>query len=306
MAAGMAWFVGGRRDGRPMIDLQGWVARGRTIYLVDLIWRTTERFGRDECPIYAAAIAFSLLMSLFPLLIVFIAVFGLLTALPGLGPWIAELTADRAPGDSLRRLVENISGVPIAGNSAAGFVGLIALIWAASGMFGALRRGLNRAFGVATPPQFIRARALDLASLGGLFLVGLLSVGLTTALGALREAVDRAIPGPTTVLTRYAVEWVIPYATLVSVTLLLYAVIPSHRLMMRDLWPAALLGGAGLQLTVIGFSFYLSNFAQFQQVYGALAGAVALLIFLNLVATIILFAGTLAAEMARDNRKATL
>jgi membrane protein len=288
-----------------MIDLERLLARGRRIYLVDLLWRTVERYGRDECPAYAAAIAFSLLLSLFPLLIVFVAVFGLLTALPGFGPWVAQFTADRAPGEGLRQLVESISGVPVVGNSVAGFIGLAALVWAASGMFGALRQGLNRAFGVPNPPQFIRARAQSLLGVGILFLIGLLSIGLTTVLGALREFSRHPVGGWVAGLTQGTVEWLIPYATLVSVALLLYLLIPNHALSASELWPAALIAGTGLHLTIIGFGYYVTHFAQFQQVYGALAGAVALLIFLNFNATIILFAAGLAAEMARDRRRAT-
>lgn len=293
------------QDMNGKIVLENLLARGRSIYLVDLLWRTTERYGRDECPIYAAAVAFSLLLSLFPLLIVFVAVFGLLTALPGFGPWVTQFTADRAPGESLRQLVESISGVPVVGNSVAGFVGLAALVWAASGMFGALRQGLNRAFGIASPPQFIRARAQALAGVGVLFLVGLLSVVLTTVLIRMGELVSRLVAGWMSLPTRAVVDWLIPYTTLVSVALLLYVLIPNHNLQTRELWPAALISGTGLYLTIIGFTYYVSHFAQFQQVYGALAGAVALLIFLNLNATIILFGAGLAAELARDRHRAT-
>lgn len=288
-----------------MIDFGDLLARGRGVYPVDLLWRTVERYARDECAVYATAVAFSVLLSLFPLLTVFVAIFGLLTALPGLGPWVARLAADEIPGDNLRRLVESISGVPVAANGVAGFVALATLIWAASGMFGRLRRALNRAFGMASPPVFVRARALDLAGVGVLFLLGLLSIGLAAALGALRGAVGRfAVVWPA-ILIWTTVEGLIPYATLVAATLLLYLLLPSRALRARELWPAALVAGAGLYVTSVGFGYYVANFAQFQQVYGALAGAVALLAFLNLDATILLFAAGLAAEAARDRRGAT-
>ena len=236
-----------------MINLEGLLARGRSVYLVDVLWRTTERYGRDECPVYAAAMAFSLLLSLFPLLIVFVAVFGLLTALPGFGPWVAQFTADRAPGEGLRQIVESISGnSPVVGNSVAGFVGSATLIWAASGMFGNLRQGLNRAFGVPNPTHLIRARAQGLAGVGGLFLVGLLSVGLTTVLATLREFLGRSAIGGVVLLGWGVLDWLIPYATLVAVALLLYLLIPNHALHVRELWPAALIAGTGIFLTVIG------------------------------------------------------
>ncbi len=286
-----------------MINLEALLARWRSVYLIDLLWRTTERYGRDECGIYATAVAFSLLMSLFPLLFVFVAAFGLLTNLPGLGSWVAQIAADQVPGDTLRRLVENISGVPVVANSVAGFVGLATLTWAASGMFTALRRGLNRAFGVVSPPVFIHARALDLARVAALFLIGLLSIGLTTALGVLQESLGRLVAGRAVWPIWEVADWLIPYATLVLIALLLYALVPNHALRARDLWPAALIAGTGWQLTGVGFSIYVANFAQFQQIYGALAGAVALLIFLQLNATIVLFAAGLAAEAARDRER---
>jgi membrane protein len=292
-----------RRYTSGVINLEALLARWRGVYLIDLLWRTTERYGRDECGIYATAVAFSLLMSLFPLLFVFVAAFGLLTTLPGLGSWIAQIAADQVPGDTLRRLVENISGVPVVANSVAGFVGLATLTWAASGMFTALRRGLNRAFGVVSPPVFIHARALDLARVAALFLIGLLSIGLTTALGMIQESLGRLVVGRAVWPLWQVADWLIPYATLVLIALLLYALVPNHALRARDLWPAALIAGTGWQLTGVGFSIYVANFAQFQQIYGALAGAVALLIFLQLNATIVLFAAGLAAEAVRDRQR---
>jgi len=282
-----------------VIDLHALIARWRSFYPVDLLWRTTERYGRDECGIYATALAFSLLMSLFPLLIVFVAAFGLLTALPGLGLWVAQFTADQAPGDTLRRLVETISGAPVVANGVAGFVGLATLTWAASGMFTALRRGLNRAFGVASPPIFLHARALDVARVVALFLIGLLSIGLATVLDLLHESTERLGISRAVWPIWWVAEWLLPYATLVLTAMLLFRLVPNHSLRARALWPAALLAGAGLRVTVIGFSLYLANFAQFQQVYGALAGAVALLVFLQFNATVILFSAGLAAEAAR-------
>src|SRR3954453_19301303 len=136
------------------MDLEAALARGRRIYLIDLLWRTTERYGRDDGDIYATATAYRVLLSLFPLLIVFGAVFGLLTAPPALGPWLAQITASRPPGDNLKRLVETISGVPVTTNSVAGLAGLVALVWSASGMFSTLRRALNRSLAITDTSEF--------------------------------------------------------------------------------------------------------------------------------------------------------
>jgi membrane protein len=95
------------------------------------------------------------------------------------------------------------------------------------------------------------------------------------------------------------------YAISALIALLLYRLVPTRALPLRILWPAALLTGAGFQLSEVGFAIYQTYFSNFEAVYGALAGAVALLLFLNLEGNIILFGATLAAEMARDRKQPT-
>jgi membrane protein len=284
------------------VSLQAAQSRIRRIHLVDLLWRTAELHGRNDGGIYAAAVAFRVLLSVFPLLIVFVAIFGLLTALPRFGPWLTRVTADQVPGDNLKRLVESISGVAVVSNGAAGLVGLAALLLSASGMIGTLRQALNRAFGITRGPEFVQTYALNLAGVAGLFLVGLLSIVLTTLLGLLRSLVGQHLDTWPASLAGWLIDYALTYALLALAALLLYRLVPSQGLPVRDLWPAALIAGAGFQLGGAGFAIYQTYFSDLEAVYGALAGAVALLVFLNLEATIILFGAVLAAEMARDRQ----
>jgi membrane protein len=284
------------------VSLQGALSRIRRLRLVDLLWRTAELHGRNDGGIYAAAVAFRVLLSVFPLLIVFVAVFGLLTALPRFGPWLTRVTADQAPGDNLKQVVESISGVAVVNNGAAGLVGLAALLLSASGMIGTLRQALNRAFGITRGPEFVQTYALNLAGVAGLFLVGLLSIVLTTLLGLLRSLVGQHLDTWPASLAGWLIDYALTYALLALAALLLYRLVPSQGLPVRDLWPAALIAGAGFKLGGVGFAIYQAYFSDLEAVYGTLAGAVALLVFLNLEATIILFGAVLAAEMARDRQ----
>ena len=284
------------------MNLQGLVARCRQFYLVDLIWRAWERFSRTNGAIHAAAISYSTLLALFPLLIVFVALFGLLTARPRLGPWLTRIAADHAPGTNLERLLEEVTGTQVSVNAAVGLVGLAILVMSASGMFGTLRLTLNRAFGIARRPEFVHARAQDLAGVIALFVLALLIIGLSVALSALRDLTGRQFAGQPATLAWGIVARALPYAASTLAFLLLYRLIPSRALPVRDLWPAALLAGAGFQLAEVGFGIYLDHFAAYEVVYGALAGAVALLVFLYFEANIILFAAGLAAELARDRQ----
>jgi membrane protein len=286
-------------------DLPGLLARIRRVYLFDLVWRTAERFGRDDGGIYAAAVAFRLLLSLFPLLIVFVAVFGLLTELPGFGPWLERVTADQAPGDAVKTLVESIIGVPLTSNSVAGLVGLATLVWSGSGMFGALRLALNRAFGFVNTTELVGGYARNLAGVGGLFLLALLFIGMTTILSVVRGLIGPDLDDWPLSLGGALGDRLLTYAISALIALLLYRLVPTRALPLRILWPAALLAGAGFQLSEVGFAIYQTYFSNFEAVYGALAGAVALLLFLNLEANIILFGATLAAEMARDRKQPT-
>jgi hypothetical protein len=84
----------------------------------------------------------------------------------------------------------------------------------------------------------------------------------------------------------------------------MYRTFPSLPICWRDVWPGAVLAGIGWELLKWLFVIYTAEFANWQAVYGPVAGVIGLLTWLYFSFTIILFGAEFAAALgsARTNQ----
>ena len=99
-------------------------------------------------------------------------------------------------------------------------------------------------------------------------------------------------------------EWVWDVATLgTSLVLsflafsLLYWLAPNRTVRFRYLWPGALFAALAFEGLKFGFAVYLTNFANYEVVYGALGGVVVLLFWVFLSANILILGAEIANEV---------
>ena len=287
--------------GKVSVQLRQRLARTRQVYPVDVLWRGGRDFSRHHGTVYAAAVSYHVLLSLFPLLIVLVAVSGLIARNPAIGAQAVDAIVAQLPtGTRLRGQAQEVTALSKTSSGLLGLIGLVSAAWTASGMFGALRRALNNAFDVPVARSFVHGRALDLASMFAVLALGLLSTLLTTALGIFRALGDRVVTGFLANLAWGLVYALLPLAISVRVFLLVYRLIPNHTLALRDLWVGALVAALGFELAKAAFGLHLANFGRYQEVYGALGGVVAFLVFVYLVSNIVIFGAELASELAKD------
>jgi membrane protein len=283
-----------------------WSALARKVYLVDLLVRTTQEFGRRRSSTYAAALSYYVLFSFFPLLIFIVATLGMVIRDRESQASVTEFLLQAVPaGVNLQAEVQTV--VEEVGRTSHGLLGLLALLgtaWTASNMFTALRRALNSAFGVGDVRPPILAKALDLAGVVGVLvvivatMVVLFIVLFIVALGLLLG--QMVLPGeviavlPLTFAGR-AFAFLLSYSISFAMVLLVYRVVPDRRLRIRDLWQGAALAALGFELAKFGFGLYLTNFGRYQEIYGALGSGVAFLFFVYIVATIVIFFAVFAS-----------
>ena len=266
----------------------------------NLFYRAYRDFMAHDGTIYAAAITFYALLSMVPFVIFLVAVLGLIIRDPSLQARVVDQIVSFLPADA--NLDEPIANaVKSVANTESSLVGMTAIIaagWTASGVFGALRRALNRAFDVPVKRSFIRSRLTDVAAVLALALMLLASTLLTITLSVVRAFA----------LERFGFVWsnwawsivflVLPAVLSFIVFLLAYRWVPSHTLSVRDLWPGALMAALGFEALKIGFSWYVAKFADYDRVYGALGGLISFMAFVYFAAALVIFAAEVSREMA--------
>ncbi|MDZ4278371.1 MAG: YihY/virulence factor BrkB family protein, partial [Dehalococcoidia bacterium] len=180
-------------------------------------------------------------------------------------------------------------------------VGLVGMAWAASAMFGALRRSLNIAFDASTPRPVVQQKLVDLAMVLGLGALLGLSIAGTAVLRTLRELSDDNL-GPLSEGTGFL--WSVPPLLLPAVFsffvfALVYRYVPNAPTRFRSVWPGALLATVLFELLKNGFAIYVANFSNYAGAYGALGGILLFLLWVYLTANILLIGAELAAEYPR-------
>jgi membrane protein len=213
------------------------------------------------------------------------------------------LTEDdvRAKADNL--IAETLRSV-VDASASVGIFSVLVLAYAASGIFGTVRRSLDAVWDIRVRRPLVQGKLVDLAMLFGIMLLlGLfaLSIAITATLRAARAARDDpllAFPGGDSVFW-----WLIGIGTAGVFSflfcLLAYRYGPSVSNRFRDIWLGAAVAAAGFELLKYGYGIYIENFSSYDVVYGALGGVLLFMLFINLGAWVFLFGAELAAEYPR-------
>ncbi len=224
-----------------------------------------RRFGEVGGNFLAAAFTFTAFLSLFPLLLVGVAVLGFISA--GSDTDIAQkiVTELGLTGQAAEMLTDTIHAAEDS-RRAASIVGLLGLLWSGLGLVGALQYIYNAVWQVND--RGLKDKAVGLAWLAGASLLFVASAATTTVM--------RWLPGPVAPLG-------IVVAFGVSFVLWLWTarVLPNKQAAWRDLVPGALFGAVGLEvLKVIGAYWVPKMVASSSALYGSLGVVFAVLAWL--------------------------
>ncbi|WP_405449561.1 YihY/virulence factor BrkB family protein [Streptomyces achromogenes] len=261
-------------------------------------WRCYERLDRVKWARLAAAMTFVSFVALFPLLTVAAAVTAA-TLSPARQKTVEQRIADQFPGLSeqldLTSLVQN-----------AGTVGVIAgavLLFTGIGWVGQVRDCLRAVWELPDQGENpVLAKVKDtviLLGLGGALLVTLAASTLASAaVGLVSRQFGLDEHGWGTALlqvTAFVVAVLADFLVLLYVLTLLPGVEPPR----RRLLVAALLGAVGFELLKLLLSGYVQGVAA-KSVYGAFGVPVALLLWINFTAKLVLFCAAWTATGSKE------
>jgi membrane protein len=275
----------------------------RHIYPLDVLIRAGKQFFRDDAMTYAAATSYYVLFSLFPTMIFVVTVFGILVRDVEFQEQVVDSIVNVVPAgfDVRSEIREVISSVSRASSPVLLLVGLLGTAWTASNMFAALRRALNLSFNIDKTRNFLVGRLMDMLNLPMIMLLALISVSATAAVRILETQFTEWFHETELSSWTWSVAYfLIPYFISFLAFLMLYRVVPNARFPFRYLAIGATFTAVCFELVKGGFSLYVTNFANYQEVYGALGGVVAFLFFVFIQANIVIFGGAISAQIIED------
>lgn len=254
-------------------------------------------FLGKNCQYVAGAIAFYTLFSMFPLALAIVSIWGFFSGQEMERAALAEQMAEIIPVKSAF-IIETMSGV-VSARAITGIVSVAAMIWASSTAFGAIRKGINTAWGVTRTRPFIRERLIDigLATGAGILIVFLLFVA--PMVSSIRNLLQLAFPDVPNEIIGQIVTFGLAPVIAFCTFLVLYRYMPNTNVAFRTVWPGALVSSAAFYVANLAFIWYVSTFALYNAVYGAIGGIMALLTWVYVSAIILLFGALATSRFVR-------
>lgn len=259
-----------------------------------------RQFGETRASQAAAALAYYTFFSLFPLLLVLVSISSFFLTGDQAYQETINFIQDAIPA-SQSLIEQNIQRV-LDVRGQVSLIGVIGLLWSASGAFSTLAYNIDLAWPRAEERNFLEKRLVALGMMGVIFLLLWLSLAATTLeqlLPRLESPLFGGVAIYETPLWAIAIQ-ILPWLFSFLMFLSLYRWTPHTDVRWRAALGGAALGGVGWELAKNGFAWYLrSGLANYQLVYGSLGTVVALLFWIYISGMLALFGAHLTAAIDR-------
>jgi membrane protein len=268
---------------------------------IDALKRTVKAFKADQLPIWAAALTYFGVLSIFPALLVVVSFLGLLG--DSVTDSLLKNLEEVAPGPAqeiFTSAVENLQGAGSA-SGIAFVIGLGAAIWASSGYVDGFMGAANAIYGVEEGRPITKMLPVRVGlTVLLMVLAGIIGFAVTLTGGLAKEVGDLLGLGEEAVDVWGLAKWPVLLLLVSLLLAVLYWGAPNVKQPFRFISPGSLLAVVGWVLASIAFAFYVANFSSYNKTYGALAGPIVFLLWLYISNICVLLGAELNAELERS------
>lgn len=254
------------------------------------------KIGQNNLSLIAAGVAFFAMLSLFPALAALIAILSLVSDPDVVVVQLEELR-EIVPEDVYGILYDQIAGLVYTSSDTLGWTGAVSLLialWSARAGVGAMMHGMNVVYDVrgrAPWHHYLRALMLTIALVAVSVISLMTLVVVPVALAFLPVG---AFTSFILEITRWAVALIVIFLGIG----LIYRFGPNRRpKVTRVITAGSLLAVVSWTAVSIGFSYYVSNFGNFNEVYGSIGAVIAMLVWLWISSFVVLLGASWNAEI---------
>lgn len=265
--------------------------------------RSLREFLADGCTDLAAALTYFTVFSAIPMLLAMVSLLGVFGQGKQTTDAILSFLSDYAPSDVLSVVEGPIT--ELTASSAAGLAlvtGIVGSLWTASGYIGAFGRAMNRIYDVVEGRPIWKLRLVNLVITAIMVIIMVLMMLLLLT----SENVLNVVGDFTGVdLSGFAAIWtyvrwlVILIIAIILIAILYYATPNVKQPNFRWISPGAVFALIMMGVSGAAFTFYVSNFGNYNKTYGAIGGVIILLMLIWIMNNVLLFGAQLDAEIQR-------
>lgn len=284
-----------RRPGAPespwQLSRQSWIEIGK---------RLVKEFTADRVTSVAGGVTFFALLALFPAITALVSIYGMLADPATIADDLSMLKSV-LPESALELItgqVVAITSAPATSLSIAGIVAILIALWSANGGMKALIEALNIAWFETEKRGFIRLNLVSLAlTLSAIFGV-ILMIALVAILPVLLNTI---LAGSRAETWLNWLRWPLLAAMLILGLAVIYRFGPSKEdAKWQWISPGAVLATVGLLIASVLFSWYVANFANYNETYGSLGAAVVMMMWLWIASIVVLTGAEVNSEVERQ------
>ncbi|HKO94071.1 MAG TPA: YihY/virulence factor BrkB family protein [Polyangiaceae bacterium] len=268
---------------------------------------TGKEWSEDEASRLAASLALYTLLSIAPLLVIAVAVAGMVfgadAARGQISQEVSAVVGGRA-GEAIEGLVAN-ARAPEAGILSSA-IGIVVLLFGASGVFGELQSALNRIWEVKPKPNrglkgLVRDRFLSFTMVMGVAFLLLVSLVVSAGIVAITSYFSNLLPLPA---LWQLLNVVVGLAVTTALFALTFKVVPDAKIAWRDVWVGGLVTAVAFSLGRMALAWYVGRGATVSA-FGAAGSLVALILWVYYSAQI-LFLGAEFTQVYAVHRGARI
>jgi membrane protein len=264
--------------------------------------KTLREFTTDQCTDLAAALTYYGTLAVFPALLAFVSILGLVGNAKKTTNSLVSLLDGVVPAGALksvRDILDNLTQSHAAGLTLV--VGIVGAIWSASGYVNAFSRAMNRIYSIQEGRPIWKLRPVTLLVTVIALVVAVLAATLLAVSGPIAQQIGDSIGlGGAVVIVWNIVKWPILVFLAVLILAVLYYATPNLK-MPKFRWMSigSLVALLAWALASLAFVFYAANFSKYNATYGAIGGIIVFLLWAWISNNALLFGAELDAELER-------
>ena len=263
---------------------------------LDALKHAFKDFGEDECPRMAASMSYFTVFSLAPLLVLVLLIVGIFVDPSDMQGRIHAQLAALIGSDGARQIDDMIRAAskPTNRGLVTTLLGILALVFGATGAFGELQSALNKAWEVKPDPRrgglraFIGKRILSLGMVATISFLLLVSLVVSAAISAFGDVLGGWLGGLSGAVMQ-AVQMLVSLGVTWALFAAMFRVLPDAQVAWRDVRVGALFTTALFVAVKYLIGLYLSK-SNPGSTFGA-AGALAVIMVWIYYSAMIVFMG---------------
>jgi membrane protein len=281
-------------------------AHPRKSGLFQTLKRMFSEFSEDKLMVWAAALTYYAVLSMFPALIALVSIVGLVFDPQQIINTLTDIVRQLGPTTAVETFSQPIQQVASSQSTAgiALIVGVLLALWSGSGYVGGFMQASNVIYEVEEGRAIWKLRPLQMfVTLIMLLLIAIAAIAVIVT-GPVASAVGSAVGLGSTAVTIWNIaKWPVLVVLVALMIAVLYYASPNAKLGgFKRVLPGALFAVVVWVIASMLFAFYVANFGSYNKTYGTLGGVIGFLVWLWITNVAILLGAELNAERERSRQ----